>query len=71
MDFNISFPDPVYGRIRATEFERYIIDLPEFQRLKRIKQLGVAHVIFPGAIHTRFEHCVGTMHVADLIFQRF
>jgi HD superfamily phosphohydrolase len=71
MDFDISFPDPLYGRIRATKFERYIIDLPEFQRLKRIKQLGVAHVIFPGAIHTRFEHCMGTMHVADLIFQRF
>lgn len=67
----MSFPDPLYGYVRATELEKSIIDLPEFQRLKRIKQLGVANVVFPGALHTRFEHCLGTMHVANLIFERF
>ena len=71
MKYVISFPDPVYGYIRATEIEKTIIDLPEFQRLKRIKQLGLASVVFPGALYTRFEHCLGTMHIANLFFQRF
>lgn len=71
MEYKISIPDPVHRYIRLTKLEQSIVDLPEFQRLKRIKQLGVASVVFPGALHTRFEHSLGTMHVADLIFDRF
>ena len=67
----MSFPDPVFGHIRVTDFERTVIDLPEFQRLKRIKQLGVASIVFSGAQHSRFEHSLGTMNVAELIFDRF
>jgi len=70
MKFEMSFPDPLYGHIRVTHLERIIIDLPEFQRLKRIKQLGVASIVFSGAQHTRFEHCLGTMHISDLIYER-
>lgn len=70
MDFVLSVPDPVHKYIRLTELERVLISLPQFQRLKRIKQLGVAAVVFPGALHTRFEHSLGTMEVAHLMFER-
>ena len=53
--------DSVYGDIRLNEFEVRIMDMPQFQRLRRIKQLGLISLIYPGATHTRFEHCVGTM----------
>lgn len=45
--------------------EKYlaVVDTKEFQRLRRIKQLSVANMVFPGAEHTRFAHCIGTFHV--------
>ena len=42
-----------------------IIDTPEFQRLHWIGQLGLCHMVFPGATHTRFQHSLGTMHIAE------
>ena len=57
--------DSVYGDIRLNEFEVRIMDMPQFQRLRRIKQLGLISLIYPGATHTRFEHCVGTMHLGS------
>ena len=71
MRYVLSIPDPVHNYIRLNKLEKTLIGLPKFQRLKRIKQLGVASVVFPGALHTRFEHSLGTMHVADMIFDRF
>jgi uncharacterized protein len=59
--------DPVHGYIRITEAERDIIDSPFVQRLRRIHQLAGAYMVYPGGVHTRFEHVVGTMHVAGLI----
>jgi uncharacterized protein len=59
--------DPVHGYIKITEEERAIIDSPFVQRLRRIHQLAGAYMVYPGAVHTRFEHVVGTMHVAGLI----
>jgi uncharacterized protein len=59
--------DPVHGYIRITEEERAIIDSPFVQRLRRIHQLAGAYMVYPGGVHTRFEHVVGTMHVAGLI----
>ncbi|RLE68401.1 MAG: hypothetical protein DRJ43_05650 [Thermoprotei archaeon] len=62
--------DPVHGYILVTHLEKELIDTPEFQRLRRIRQLGAAHLTYPGAEHTRFSHSLGTMHVAGLMADR-
>lgn len=61
--------DPVHGGIKFFSHERAIIDHAHFQRLRQIKQNDVLHLVFPGANHSRFEHSIGTMHVAGKIFQ--
>ncbi len=60
-----SIIDPIYGRVSLSELEHIIINTPEMARLRRIQQLGLADLAFPGANHTRFEHSVGTMFIAD------
>ncbi len=62
--------DPVHGNIPFNEFEGKIIDSPEFQRLRGIRQLGMTYLVYPGAMHTRFEHSVGTMHLASRMCDR-
>ena len=56
--------DPIHDFIRAYSTEITIIDNPIFQRLRRIRQLSGAHLVYPGAQHTRFEHSLGVMHIA-------
>jgi len=56
--------DPVHGYIRITEAERDVIDTPFLQRLRRIHQLAGAYMVYPGAVHTRFDHVTGAMYVA-------
>jgi len=56
--------DPIHGYVGITEVERDLIDSPFIQRLRRIHQLAGSYLVYPGAVHTRFEHVVGTMHVA-------
>ena len=56
--------DPVHGYVRITEVERDLIDSPYLQRLRRVHQLAGSYLVYPGAVHTRFEHVVGAMHVA-------
>ncbi len=56
--------DSVHGTIQLDEWMVRIVDTPEFQRLRRIKQLGFADLVYPGAHHTRFEHSIGSMQVA-------
>ncbi|MBI1388371.1 MAG: HD domain-containing protein [bacterium] len=58
---------PVYGFVSINEWERDIINQPAFQRLRRIKQLGFTDYIYPGALHSRFEHSLGVMHMASLV----
>lgn len=58
------FNDPVYGFINIqSEIVFDIIEDPIFQRLRRIKQLGLTDLIYPGALHTRFHHAIGAMHL--------
>lgn len=61
--------DPVHGSIEITKAETMILDLPLVQRLRRVKQLGFAENIFPGATHTRFLHSIGAMHLAGYAFE--
>ncbi len=59
--------DPVYGFITIpTPLILKIVDHPFFQRLRRINQLGLASLIYPGATHTRFHHALGAMHLMQL-----
>ena len=56
--------DPVYGFITIPyEIIYDIVEHPWFQRLRRIQQLGLSHLVYPGAIHTRFHHALGAMHL--------
>ncbi len=57
--------DPIHDFIRVYEHELLIIDNPIFQRLRRIRQLSGAHLTYPAAQHTRFEHSLGVMHIAS------
>lgn len=58
------FRDSVHGFVKLTEAEVEIINTPTFQRLRDIRQLGMGHMVYPGANHTRFEHSLGCVHVA-------
>jgi HD superfamily phosphohydrolase len=59
---------PIHGFIELNEWERDIINQPAFQRLRRIRQLGLTDYVYPGAMHTRFEHSLGVMHVATRMY---
>ena len=66
MKFVGEIADPIHKFIRFTDLEKKIIDSVVFQRLRRIKQLAGAHLVYPAAQHSRFEHSLGTMHLAGL-----
>ena len=58
--------DPVYGFIKIRyEIIYHLIEHPLFQRLRRIRQLGMTHFVYPGANHTRFQHALGAMHLME------
>jgi HD superfamily phosphohydrolase len=59
---------PVHGFIPINDWEREIIAQPAFQRLRRIRQLAWTDQVYPGAMHTRFEHSLGVMHVAGQLY---
>jgi hypothetical protein len=58
------FNDPIYGFIAVPNALIYdLIEHPYFQRLRRISQMGLSHLVYPGANHTRFHHAIGCMHL--------
>jgi HD superfamily phosphohydrolase len=57
--------DPVHGDIYLSRLEVAIIDSPPYQRLRRVRQLGTTHLVYPGATHTRFSHSLGALRVAQ------
>lgn len=61
--------DPVHGDIFLNEHEQQILDTREMQRLRGIKQLGAASLVYPGAVHTRFDHSLGTLAMAKRILR--
>lgn len=60
--------DPVHGTIQLSDAETHILDTPEYQRLRAIKQLGFSEFSFPGATHNRYLHSIGVSHIAGQAF---
>jgi len=65
-----SIQDTIHGVIKLEDWMVEIVDTPQFQRLRRINQLGFANLVYPGANHTRFEHSLGVMHITRLLQKR-
>ena len=61
--------DPVHGYVYISEEERDIVDSYPMQRLRRLRQLAGSEYVYPGANHTRFEHCVGVMYLAGKVLE--
>ncbi|MFN0241521.1 MAG: HD domain-containing protein [Planctomycetota bacterium] len=61
--------DPVHGDVYLTDEELRVLDTREMQRLRGIKQLGTAYLVFPGAMHTRFEHSIGCLFMTARIVE--
>jgi HD superfamily phosphohydrolase len=60
--------DPVHSDIYLTKLERELVDTPAFQRLRRVRQLGTTHLVYPGATHTRFAHSLGSLRSVQDLF---
>lgn len=63
--------DPIHGFIRLSSHEAEIVETPVFQRLRGIRQLAMATMVYPGALHTRFDHTLGVLHVTRLLCDVF
>ena len=61
--------DPVHGYVYITESEKNIIDSYPMQRLRRLRQLAGSEYVYPGANHTRFEHCLGVMFLSGEVLE--
>jgi HD superfamily phosphohydrolase len=61
--------DPVHGYVYVTEGEKELIDTYPMQRLRRLRQLAGSEYVYPGANHTRFEHCLGVMFLAGKVVE--
>lgn len=59
--------DPLYGSVRLPELLMRFVDTVEFQRLRRLRQLGPVHHVYPSMNHTRFEHSIGVAHLAGVV----
>ena len=64
----LSVRDPIHGFIRADPLEAALVSSPPLQRLRSIRQLGLAHLVFPGAEHSRFCHVLGAMELAGRVY---
>jgi uncharacterized protein len=60
----VTVRDPLWDTIRVDPVAMRIVDTATFQRLRNIRQLGLAHLVYPGASHTRFDHALGVYHLA-------
>lgn len=67
LTFETHIRDPLYGYIGLTRDEIQLLDTAPLQRLRRIKQLANAHLVYPAACHTRFEHSLGVLHITTLM----
>ena len=65
LKFDKTFRIAVTGDVFLTKQERLIVDTPDFQRLRGVRQLGTVNLVYPTALHTRFDHSLGTLAMAD------
>jgi HD superfamily phosphohydrolase len=68
MKFEHEFRDPIHAFVRMDSYERHVVDSAPFQRLRHIHQLALTYLVYPGATHRRFEHCLGVMELAGRVF---
>ncbi|MFT5051671.1 MAG: HD superfamily phosphohydrolase [Chlamydiales bacterium] len=61
--------DPVHGDVYLTHEEMRVLDTPQMQRLRGVRQLGTAYLVYPGALHTRFDHSVGSVHMTQRMIE--
>ena len=66
--FHQVFNDPIHGHVELHPLLVKIIDTPQFQRLRNIKQLGGKYFVFPGASHNRFEHSIVKCNLYSFIY---
>ncbi len=59
--------DPIHGNIRLNQLELDLLDTPQMQRLRRIKQNGLCHIVYPAMHSSRFEHSLGVLHLASVM----
>jgi len=64
------FNDPIHGTMELHPLLVKLIDTPEFQRMRNIKQLGTAYYVYPGASNNRFEHCIGVSYLAGQLVEK-
>jgi len=62
--------DAIHGGIEINALEEQILDHPLVQRLRHVRQLSLVHLVYPSALHTRFEHSLGSMHLSGKLAQR-
>ncbi len=62
--------DAIHGFVELNDCELRVVNSAPYQRLRNVRQLGMAHFVYPGANHTRFEHCLGCVHITDQMYQR-
>ena len=63
--------DPIHGFIPLSSDEAEIVETPVFQRLRGIRQLAFANLVYPGALHTRFDHTLGVLYVTSQLCEVF
>ncbi|GKT35039.1 deoxynucleoside triphosphate triphosphohydrolase SAMHD1-like, partial [Aduncisulcus paluster] len=61
--------DPIHGFVYLNPDVLSFIDTPQFQRLRGLRQLAASYLVYPGAVHTRFEHSLGVYHLADKMME--
>ncbi|MBL9121378.1 MAG: HD domain-containing protein, partial [Phycisphaerae bacterium] len=70
MSHEFRLRDPVHNFIRLQGDEVKLVATPLYQRLRGIRQLALACLVYPGALHTRFDHSLGVCHVAGLLAEQ-
>jgi HD superfamily phosphohydrolase len=60
----VSVRDPLYGYLELSDEEKAVLDSPQMQRLRRVRQTSLSSLVYPGSTHSRFTHSLGVMHIA-------